>query len=134
VKRKSGFLAPSFGASDNLGFIYEQAYHWALSPSYDLTFRPSYMTEQGVLWQADWRQRIWNGQYSVKIAAIDQDADDLPGGSALNEDLDGWRGSVETKGLFSLSSWWKSVGMRLSKAMINSAASTISTVSSSQTV
>ena len=79
VKRKSGFLAPQFGQSTNLGFITGIPYYFALDPSYDFTFNPLYMTEQGVLWQGEWRQRLANGQYSVNIAAIDQDVRDLPG-------------------------------------------------------
>jgi LPS-assembly protein len=109
VKRKSGFLAPQFGNSNNLGFMSEIPYYFALDPSYDLLFHPLYMTKQGILWQADWRQRLVNGEYVVKIAGIDQNADDLPVPSGFDNraDLDGWRGSLETRGLFSLSSWWK---------------------------
>jgi len=103
VKRKSGFLAPSYGSSGDLGTFVEIPYYFALSPHYDFTFRPRYMSEQGVLWQGDWRQKLANGEYSVNLAGIDQDADDLSSG---NENLDGWRGSVETRGKFSLSSWW----------------------------
>jgi LPS-assembly protein len=61
------------------------------------------MSQQGVLWQGDWRQKLSNGEYTVNLAGIDQDAGDLPSG---NENLDGWRGSLETHGKFSLSSWW----------------------------
>jgi LPS-assembly protein len=103
VKRKSGFLSPVYGNSDELGIFVELPYYFALSPSYDFTFRPRYMSDQGVLWQGDWRQKLGNGEYTVNLAAIDQDASDLPSG---NENLDGWRGSVETHGKFSLSSWW----------------------------
>lgn len=103
VKRKSGFLAPSYGNSNDLGVFVEIPYYFALSPNYDFTFHPRYMTEQGVLWQGDWRQKLSNGEYSINLAAIDQDASDLGAG---NENLDGWRGSVETRGKFSLSSWW----------------------------
>ena len=108
VKRKSGFLAPSYGNSQDLGFFTEIPYYFALSPSYDFTFHPRYMSDQGVLWQGDWRQKLANGSYSIDFAAIDQDGDDLPD-SVSNEkrsDLDGWRGSIETHGRFSLSSWW----------------------------
>ena len=105
VKRKSGFLAPQYGQSTNLGFITGIPYYFALDPSYDFTFNPLYMTQQGVLWQGEWRQRLANGQYSVNISAIDQDVRDLPG--TPTADLDGWRGSLQTRGLFSLSSWWK---------------------------
>ena len=107
VKRKSGFLTPEFGQSSNLGVITGIPYYFALDPSYDFTFNPLYMSEQGVLWQGEWRHRLANGQYTVKLAAIDQDADDLPGTLAQSENVDGWRGSLETRGLFSLSSWWK---------------------------
>ncbi len=110
VKHKSGFLSPGFGQSTQLGFITEIPYYFALDPSYDLLLHPSYMSEQGVFWAADWRQRLANGEYSIKIAALDQNADDLPlpkTGPDNRSDYDGWRGSVETKGLFSLSSWWK---------------------------
>lgn len=105
VKRKSGFLAPAVGTSGDFGFFTEIPYYFALSPSYDFTFHPRYMTGQGVLWMGDWRQRFANGQYSVKLAGIDQDSSDLPGDE--NADLDGFRGSIATKGDFSLSSWWR---------------------------
>ncbi|MEQ1670343.1 MAG: LPS-assembly protein LptD [Hyphomicrobium sp.] len=107
VKRKSGFLAPQYGQSTNLGFITGIPYYFALDPSFDFTFNPLYLSEQGVLWQGEWRQRLANGQYSVNISAIDQDSDDLPGTLADRDDLNGWRGSLQTRGLFSLSSWWK---------------------------
>ncbi len=107
VKRKSGFLAPGFGQSSNLGFMTEIPYYFALAPNYDFTFRPTYLTEQGILWGGEWRHRLANGQYTVKMAGIDQDANDLSAQFADRDDLDGWRGTVETRGLFSLSSWWK---------------------------
>jgi LPS-assembly protein len=43
----------------------------------------------------------------VKLAGIDQDAGQLPSDITDRDKFDGWRGSIETKGLFSLSSWWK---------------------------
>ncbi len=106
VKRKSGFLAPYYGTSEQLGFMTELPYYFALDPSFDFTFHPRYLSEQGVLWQGDWRQKLANGSYDVKLAGIDQNCNDLPGGCAENEGLDGSRGSLETHGNFSLSSWW----------------------------
>ncbi len=109
VKRKSGFLAPDIGQSTSLGFITGIPYYYALAPNMDFTFNPTYMSKQGVLWKGEWRHRLENGQYTVKMAGIDQNGDDLPGDISDDKraDLDGWRGSIETKGLFSLSSWWK---------------------------
>ncbi len=67
VKRKSGFLMPTYGSSDDLGSWFEVPYYFALAPNYDFTFRPMYMTEQGVLYQGDWRHRLADGQYSIKL-------------------------------------------------------------------
>ena len=97
VKRRSGFLAPTFSNSSTLGVSVEVPYYWALAPNYDFTFHPRYFSKEGVLWQGDWRHRLANGQYNIKFAAIDQDS----GPEA------GWRGSIETKGQFALSSWWR---------------------------
>ena len=106
VKRKSGFLAPSFGHSEKLGYTTEIPYYFALAPNYDFVFNPAYMSRMGVMWQGTWRHRLADGQYSVKFAAIDQDANDLPSGTVDKDSLDGWRGTLETKGKFSLASWW----------------------------
>ncbi|MGL4396645.1 MAG: LPS-assembly protein LptD [Hyphomicrobium sp.] len=107
VKRRSGFLMPGYGQSSNLGFMTEVPYYFALADNYDFTFRPSYLSDQGILWSGEWRHRLANGEYKVKIAGIDQDADNLSSSDPNRDDLDGWRGTVETRGLFSLSSWWK---------------------------
>ena len=110
VKRKSGFLTPGFGQSETLGFMTEIPYYFALAANYDFTFRPGYLSNQGIMWGGEWRHRLENGEYNVKFAAIDQDWTDLPepkSGADKRQDYDGWRGTLETHGKFSLSSWWK---------------------------
>ena len=107
VKRRSGFLPPSYGHSDDLGYSFEVPYYFALAPNYDFTFHPAYLSKQGVLYQGVWRHKLENGQYTIKGAAIDQDAGNLPNTTINRESLDGFRGSLETKGEFSISSWWK---------------------------
>lgn len=108
VKRKSGFLIPTYTSSDDLGFGIEVPYYFALAPNYDFTFHPMYAARQGVIWKGHWRHRLVfgsiRGQYNLKISGINQDAGDLPNN---DQRLDGWRGSLETKGEFSLASWWK---------------------------
>ena len=78
TKRKSGFLMPEAGSSTDLGFTYKQPFYWALAPNYDVLLDPMYTSKQGLLLQAEWRHRLLNGQYYIKGAAIDQDADALP--------------------------------------------------------
>ena len=113
VKRRTGFLMPEYASSDTLGYSTTLPYYFALAPNYDFTFNPKYLSKQGVLWQGEWRHRVAiggaHGQYTVKMAGIDQDSDKLPDGTTTEkrERLDGWRGSIETRGLFSLSSWWR---------------------------
>lgn len=107
VKRKTGLLPPSFGvSSSSLGFYTEVPYYFALSPSFDFLFHPMYSAKQGVMWQGEWRHRLANGSYSVKFAAIDQDISSLPSTTNNRADLEGWRGSIQTRGKFSLGSWW----------------------------
>jgi LPS-assembly protein len=109
VKRRSGFLMPEYGHSTSLGFQVETPYYFALAPNYDFTFHPMYTSQHGMLWQGEWRHKVnWDGirgTYNIKVAGIDQDLSTLPAGSV--QSLDGWRGSIQTKCLFSLSTWWR---------------------------
>src|SRR5579871_5310880 len=45
VKRKTGFLFPSVSVASKYGSSIEVPYYWALSPDYDFTFSPSFMTK-----------------------------------------------------------------------------------------
>ena len=113
VKHRTGFLLPEYGTSTTLGWSVEVPYYFAISPTADFTFHPMYTSKHGVLYQGHWRQRVAigdiRGEYQLKIAGIDQDASMLPDTVTADKRriLDGWRGSIETKGQFSLSSWWR---------------------------
>jgi LPS-assembly protein len=97
VKHQSGFLAPTYSQSTTLGTGIEVPYYWSIAPNADLTFHPEYFSKQGVLYQLDWRHRTADGHYDINLAGIDQQ----------DGAEHGWRGSVETKGQFALSSWWR---------------------------
>jgi LPS-assembly protein len=108
VKRKSGFLAPSFSSSDKIGVATAIPYFWALAPNYDLTLTPMMTTRQGPLMQAEWRQRTENGAFLVRGMGIRQwdqtyfmhsDGTPTPGYREL-------RGSFESSGQFNLSDKW----------------------------
>ena len=105
VRHRSGFLAPTFGNSTTLGLMAEIPYYFALDKSYDFLFHPELLSKQGILYKGDWRQRLDDGEYMIRFGAIDQALNNL--GSAASPDLKGWRGTVETRGLISLSSWWR---------------------------
>ena len=100
VKRRSGFLAPEFSHSDDLGFASGIPYFYAISPSKDLTITPVVTTEAGFLLKLDWRQRLETGSYRINLAGVyDEDPND-----AVDEKF---RGSIQTVGEFDLGSFWK---------------------------
>ena len=106
VKSRSGFLMPEYSTYSRLGMGIETPYHFALDPSYDFLFNPMYLSKQGMLYQGEWRQKLRvgnvSGQYNIKLAGIEQ-TNDQTINSSLHEQ---WRGSVQTRGSFSLASWW----------------------------
>jgi LPS-assembly protein len=108
VKRKSGFLFPSFSETSQYGFGAEVAYFWALAPNYDLTLSTLATTKQGPLLEAQWRQRLLDGAYSIRAAGIFQ-AD--PGYFATRDGPDSatantFRGAIQTAGQFALNDKW----------------------------
>lgn len=103
-KRQSGFLTPSAGYDNNLGYSVSTAYFWALSDSYDLTFKPTYYTKQGVMMQAVWRQHLGKGVYDVKLHGIKQNDPSEFSGTSGDQD---YRGAIQSVGKFDLSKRWK---------------------------
>ena len=72
VKRKTGFLMPSFTSYTPFGYGMDVPFYWAIAPDYDATFTPRITTRQGVLMQAEFRQRLINGSYQIRAYGIDQ--------------------------------------------------------------
>ena len=55
VKRKTGFLMPSYTSTTGYGFGVDTPFYWALAPDYDMTITPRITTRQGVLGQVEFR-------------------------------------------------------------------------------
>src|ERR1700676_4720464 len=72
VKRKTGFLMPGISSNSTYGFGVEVPFYWAIAPDYDATFNPRFMTQQGVLFQGEFRQRLMDGAYQIRAYGIDQ--------------------------------------------------------------
>ncbi|SHG99944.1 LPS-assembly protein [Bradyrhizobium erythrophlei] len=103
VKRKTGFLMPSYTTVSTYGFGVETPFYWAIAPDYDATFNPRFTTRQGVLFQGEFRQRLINGSYQIRAYGIDQ----LDPGAFAGQPGDRtFRGGVETKGDFTLNDKW----------------------------
>jgi LPS-assembly protein len=108
VKRKTGFLVPTFSSSSKYGVAVEVPYYWALAPDYDATIAPMITTKQGPLMQGEFRQRLLNGAYEIRGAGLYQldknyfvHSDGTPTPGDRN-----WRGSVESDGQFALNQNW----------------------------
>jgi LPS-assembly protein len=103
VKRKTGFLMPGFTQASGYGFGVEIPFYWAIAPDMDATFMPRITSKQGVLFQGEFRQRLENGSYQIRLYGIDQlDRNAFAG---LPGDRD-FRGGVETRGQFALNDKW----------------------------
>ena len=103
VKQKTGFLMPSTKSSKTLGYSIKVPYYVALDPSYSLALTPSVYSRQGLLFSADWRQRLETGEYSITLSGIRQSSPEAFAGRSGDEL---WRGSVESKGSFSINKNW----------------------------
>ncbi|TPJ73169.1 LPS-assembly protein LptD [Mesorhizobium sp. B2-6-2] len=114
VKHKSGFLIPGIVYNNHLGVGVKVPYYFALSPTYDLTVTGSGYTKQGFLGEAEWRQRFNNGQYTLKIAGINQQDPNAFIGTGNRPTVDSgdfndpnkFRGMMGTKGQFAINERW----------------------------
>ena len=107
VRRDTGFLAPHFVSSNVLGYGIGTPFFWNIAPDYDLTIEPTFLSKQGVLGQAEWRQRLANGFYNVRVSGIFQSTPSafLPG--PLGSGDRDFRGSIESAGQFYLAPNWR---------------------------
>jgi len=102
VKRKSGFLTPSFATSEYYGFAVRAPYFFNLAPNYDLTFAPLITTRQGPLFDFDFRyQPSSSGSFNIRPTFIFQ-AD--PPATPPGDDV--FRGSVASVGNFAIDDEW----------------------------
>lgn len=107
VKRKSGLLSPRYLYNSQFGYGIGVPIFWAMAPNYDLTFTPTFLTNQGFLGSAEWRHRIEEGEYYIRAHGIaQQNPSEYPvwpfgaGDRTL-------RGSFESKGKFQIADQWK---------------------------
>ena len=63
---------PAYSETSGYGFGVEVPYYWAIAPDYDVTFSPRITSKQGVLFQAEFRQRLMDGSYQIRAYGIDQ--------------------------------------------------------------
>ncbi len=107
VKRKSGFLTPSFGYRSNLGAFVENSYYYDIAPDKDATFGVVAMSEQSPLGLAQYRQR-WNDASLVLDGGVTYTdrLDNINGNTVfVDDDI---RGHVFGNALWDMSDTWRS--------------------------
>ncbi len=98
VERQSGFLTPAIGASSRLGFNVELPYYLAISNHQDATFFPKYTSNDGILWQGEWRRRGNDGYHVLSGGVIDFDNERLDENGQIPVDVPGVRWHFFGKG------------------------------------
>ena len=98
VKRKSGFLTPTFGASTLLGSSVQVPYFWAINTDKDLTLDPILSTDRLPVLTGNYRQRFGNGEHYTRISGTRDDA--------VN-DQQRFRGHIDSESRFSINELWR---------------------------
>ncbi len=97
LKRRSGLLSPNFKNSDELGFVYRQAYYFDINPSTDLTLEPIIMTKDGFILSHEYRQRLQKGVINFKgsLAEVDRRRSDGESDTTTRGHIDAvWSGDI----------------------------------------
>jgi LPS-assembly protein len=107
VKRRSGFLAPSFGNDSILGLSVQPTYFFALAPNYDATLAPIFYTSENPVLAVEYRHLLesgrfqFNGSGTYASKPIEQEGEPEPSGNTF-------RGAIEGEGRFRLPNEWRS--------------------------
>lgn len=86
-RRKSGFLAPSFGISNSRGWEVVAPYYWNIAPNYDATIAPRYMKRRGVQLLTQFRYLLPTsvGEGRVEVLPDDKATHDSRWGVSLRD-------------------------------------------------
>ncbi len=98
VKRKTGFLPPTFGNSSTIGFHVAVPYFIDLAPDKDLTLTPRFTTQAGELLAGDYRQRFGNGTLDA-IGSVNYSN---AGSGSNTSNGTQWRGHVNASGVWDI--------------------------------
>ena len=107
VTRASGFLAPTFYHGNYIGYGVGLPYFYSLAPNYDLTLTPTYLSAQGPFAEVEWRHRLDNGQYNIRVTGVYQQNPKLFLPAPYGSGNERWRGSLESQGKFYINDKWQ---------------------------
>ncbi len=103
-RRKSGFLIPTIGSSQESGLELVLPYYWNIAPNLDATFSPHVLSERGLLMGTELRYLTRHDQGRIEAEIIPEDAKYAGNGArwALNlEETGTWFNRLNTRLEFS---------------------------------
>lgn len=107
VRRKSGFLVPSWGSDSNLGFFAEIPYFWAIGDDKDATLRPIVTDDEGIVAAGEYRQAFDRGDLEVSASLTKGTLERDDNGDRRAEQTEEWRGHLFAEGDFALDETWR---------------------------
>jgi len=77
-RRKSGFLYPNVGHTNDTGFLLGVPWYWNIAPNQDAVIEPRYFTERGFMLSGDYRflTRRTTGSFELDYLANDRKTDE----------------------------------------------------------
>lgn len=106
VKRKTGFLAPSYGSNANVGAFVEVPYFFAIDEDKDATLRPIYTSDDGLVYSGEYRQRFDSGEFDISGSLAIADRDSGEGDDTTTNKNEG-RGHVFAKARWDINETWR---------------------------
>ena len=103
VDRRSGFLAPTVGTSDFLGYAVGVPYFWAIDDTKDVTISPLASTEQGLNLTGEYRHLFPDGELRIAGSGTVADREERDGDVAENR----FRGHIDAEGSFEIDQTWR---------------------------
>jgi LPS-assembly protein len=102
VKRRSGFLGPSYGTSTDFGVDIRVPYYFVLSDSADMTLAPRYMSNEGEMLIGEYRQRFNQGELNFAGSGAHVDRRSTSGSGSREV-----RGHVNARGRYEIDDNWR---------------------------
>jgi len=103
VERRSGFLLPTIGRSDQLGVIFGMPYYGIIDDSSDFTLEPRGYSSEGALVAGEVRKRFNHG--NLRVAGSLLNGRRVEAGEITDDRT--WRGSIAAEGRFDLDENWR---------------------------
>ena len=104
VKRKSGFLSPTYGSSSELGAKLEVPYYFNLAPHRGATFSPLFTSKEGVVLAGEYRELIDSGPLNFQGSVTHVDERNENNAKTGSKET---RGHVKATGAFDIDDTWR---------------------------